>query len=474
MVGDCENLSFPDGNLTAYVYILLGGRCVELSIALPTVILYAIILFLGIVGNVCTCIVIIRNTSMHTATNYYLFSLAVSDLLMLVLGLPMELFSALDTVYPYRFGEFVCKLRAFLVEFTSYASILTITAFSIERWLAICFPLKVQLFSKLTRASKLISLAWAVAFVCATPMGHYVIINRLPLPTFAINQSWTHLVSDDGWTVKDTDFCALDVAAPTAQRVLIQFAFWAFFCVPIVIISVLYVHIGLKLRVADEYLRKSDDMAKDRRRVYRARKSVLRVLVAVVAAFFICWLPFHAQRMLTIIVDSANVSAAMQQIYLFIFYLSGYFYYANSAVNPIIYNVLSQKFRRAFCRTIFPKTLAKMLIDTSSDKCTVTRKSLHVFSSTRRNFVSMPGTFVNATAPRSVTLIRGRIDGERATINEGCKLSTPVHLLPNKQVHSMVELPNDSQNVSDIERLFRIVQLNDSNNRTICATPPMF
>jgi neuromedin U receptor 1 len=86
MVGDCDNLTFPDGNLTDYVYILLGGRCVEPSIALPTVVLYAIILLFGVFGNVCTCVVIIRNSSMHTATNYYLFSLAVSDLLMLVLG----------------------------------------------------------------------------------------------------------------------------------------------------------------------------------------------------------------------------------------------------------------------------------------------------------------------------------------------------------------------------------------------------
>lgn len=53
------------------------------------------------------------------------------------LGLPMELYGVFDAVYPYHFGEFVCKLRAFLVEFTSYASILTITCFSIERWLAI-------------------------------------------------------------------------------------------------------------------------------------------------------------------------------------------------------------------------------------------------------------------------------------------------------------------------------------------------
>ena len=40
----------------------------------------------GVVGNVATGVVIVRNRSMHTATNYYLFSLALSDLVILLLG----------------------------------------------------------------------------------------------------------------------------------------------------------------------------------------------------------------------------------------------------------------------------------------------------------------------------------------------------------------------------------------------------
>jgi len=59
-------------------------RTVVESVALVTV--YCVIFLTGIAGNVCTCIVIVRNKRMHTATNYYLFSLAVSDLLTLVLG----------------------------------------------------------------------------------------------------------------------------------------------------------------------------------------------------------------------------------------------------------------------------------------------------------------------------------------------------------------------------------------------------
>lgn len=49
-------------------------------------IFYAIIFIAGVLGNLITCIVISRNKFMHTATNFYLFNLAVSDLLLLLSG----------------------------------------------------------------------------------------------------------------------------------------------------------------------------------------------------------------------------------------------------------------------------------------------------------------------------------------------------------------------------------------------------
>lgn len=63
-----------------------------LYIVIPITIIYLIILFTGVIGNVSTCIVITKNKSMHTATNYYLFSLAISDLLLLISGLPPEMY----------------------------------------------------------------------------------------------------------------------------------------------------------------------------------------------------------------------------------------------------------------------------------------------------------------------------------------------------------------------------------------------
>lgn len=53
---------------------------------LQVTILYVGTFIAGIVGNVIVCMVIIRHSTMHTATNYYLFSLAVSDLIYLLFG----------------------------------------------------------------------------------------------------------------------------------------------------------------------------------------------------------------------------------------------------------------------------------------------------------------------------------------------------------------------------------------------------
>jgi len=64
-----------------------------LYITIPITVIYVIILILGLLGNVTTCIVIIRSRYLHTTTNYYLFSLAVSDLLLLLSGLPAEMHS---------------------------------------------------------------------------------------------------------------------------------------------------------------------------------------------------------------------------------------------------------------------------------------------------------------------------------------------------------------------------------------------
>ncbi|CAG0917937.1 unnamed protein product [Notodromas monacha] len=68
--------------------------------------------------------------------------------------------------------------------------------------------------------------------------------------------------------------------------------------------------------------------------------------VAVVVAFFICWAPFHAQRLLAIYGDSENYWHA--RAYEILDNISGVLYYFSATVNPILYHILCARFRSAF------------------------------------------------------------------------------------------------------------------------------
>ena len=75
--------------------------------------------------------------------------------------------------------------------------------------------------------------------------------------------------------------------------------------------------------------------------------------VAVVVGFFICWAPFHTQRLMatymTIDAGTKKLGVFMNTLY----YISGTFYYISTTINPILYSILSLKFRQAFKNTIF-------------------------------------------------------------------------------------------------------------------------
>lgn len=79
---ELEPTSSSTGSPNYYEYPIRGS----LYNVIPLTVIYSIIFLTGMLGNIITCIVISRNKTMHTATNYYLFSLAISDLLLLISG----------------------------------------------------------------------------------------------------------------------------------------------------------------------------------------------------------------------------------------------------------------------------------------------------------------------------------------------------------------------------------------------------
>nr|XP_046912786.1 LOW QUALITY PROTEIN: cholecystokinin receptor type A-like [Dermatophagoides farinae] len=416
--------------------LLLGPVRDPLGTVLPMSILYIVLLTTGTIGNVCTCIVIAHNRYMHTATNFYLFSLAISDLLLLILGLPQELF-LLWQKYPYIFGEFFCLVRGLSSETSTNASILTITAFTVERYVAICHPLKSHTMSQLPRAIKTILVIWAVSAICALPVAwQFGII-------FMINKSKT----------------LRNISRQCGMKVVyIEYGFETsaivFFLVPITLITVLYVLIGINLRRSSQqhqsiiltatttnrdhyqqqnnhhhsnhhYLfakstndqqnqllpmhstsilkssssarelstttttttatnqkglnnnsnvnqnsnqnlqtnhqplstnhrssilyQRNNSISSSYQKQIASRRSVIRMLVAVVIAFFFCYSPFHAQRVLATSMHRYKInSPTIHYVYVLLTHISGITYYLSATINPILYQLMSRKFRIAF------------------------------------------------------------------------------------------------------------------------------
>lgn len=205
-------------NITA----MFGPKRDPLYIVIPITFIYMIIFISGVIGNISTCIVISKNRSMHTATNYYLFSLAVSDFLLLISGVPQEMYS-IWSKYPYVFGEVFCVLRGLTAEASANATVLTITAFTVERYVAICHPFLSHTMSKLSRAVRLILLVWIISVGLAIPQAL---------------QFGVYFVSG--------------MAQCGVKRVIIEHSFelstFLFFMAPMSLITVLYILIGLKLR----------------------------------------------------------------------------------------------------------------------------------------------------------------------------------------------------------------------------------
>jgi hypothetical protein len=71
--------------------------------------------------------------------------------------------------------------------------------------------------------------------------------------------------------------------------------------------------------------------------------------VAVVIGFFVCWAPFHAQRLLYVYAKNAPNFREINEI---MYYITGCFYYCSATINPILYNVMSVRYREAFRETL--------------------------------------------------------------------------------------------------------------------------
>lgn len=234
-----SQMALDDTCLTNEEYLekYLGPR--RSPVFFPVCLTYMVVFMVGVVGNVLTCTVIARNKVMWTPTNYYLFSLAMSDLLVLLLGMPLELYELWQN-YPFLLGKGGCYFKTFLFETVCLASILNVTALSVERYFAVVHPLRAKYVVTRTHAKRVILLVWGVSVLCALPNTSLHGIEVLHLCSLSppLNISME---------IPDSAICTLKKPR-WIYNLTIQVTTLLFFILPMLTISALYMLIGLQLK----------------------------------------------------------------------------------------------------------------------------------------------------------------------------------------------------------------------------------
>ncbi|XP_043926620.1 neuromedin-U receptor 1 [Protopterus annectens] len=299
---------------------------------------YLFIFAVGAVGNTLTCTVIIKHRIMRTPTNYYLVSLAISDLLVLIFGMPLELYEMWSN-YPFLFGLGGCYFKVLLLETVCFASVLNVTALSAERYIAVVHPLKAKYMVTRTHAKHVIIIIWVISVLSA-------------IPNTSLHGIF-YLKTVNGERIWESAFC-MPVKPRWMYNLLIQITTVFFFFLPMGTISFLYLLIGLQLKkekmlqVLDAKAGGDSDSFQCMRiqQEKQRRQQVTKMLFVLVVVFGICWAPFHTDRLMW---SSINLwTAEMHQMFQCVHIISGVFFYLSSAVNPILYNLMSTRFREMF------------------------------------------------------------------------------------------------------------------------------
>ncbi|CAL8357777.1 unnamed protein product [Lota lota] len=312
------------------------------SLEFKTVSVFLVLLVctMGIVGNVMVVLVVLTTRHMRTPTNCYLVSLAIADLTVLVAaGLPNVAESLSGT---WVFGHSGCLGITYLQYLGINVSSCSITAFTVERYIAICHPMRAKTVCTVSRAKRIIAGVWI--FTCIYCMLWFFLVDIKVRETS---------ISICGYKVKRELYLPI---------YLIDFAI--FYVVPLLLAIVLY---GLIARIlylsplpnqsdtgtvstGAPTLRRS---CRERAEVGKAvrekrpksalssRKQVTKMLAVVVILFALLWMPYR-----TLVLINSFMATPYLDDWFILFCRTCI--YANSAINPVIYNAMSQKFRSAF------------------------------------------------------------------------------------------------------------------------------
>ncbi|XP_069140665.1 galanin receptor type 1-like [Argopecten irradians] len=280
------------------------------------------IFVVGVVGNILVLTVIIRHKEMRTHMNCLLCNLCVADLQVLLICQPagMVEFYGKDRWY---LGPVMCKLVPLFENASLNASVITLWVISCERYQAICRSLKTNICQLAKNAGSCVLLIWACAYLLSLPFffmtyhesasfydGTEVLVCRTH-----VNEFWHFFY----------------VTAMTA----------VFFILPLLILLFMYCAIIRKI-----FLTRSPDENPPSRQ----RKQAILMIIGVVTLFFVSLVPIRVVTMWIVYSSNDDKEQIGFENYTNLICIARLMLNVNSAGNPIIYGLLSSRFRTAFRR----------------------------------------------------------------------------------------------------------------------------
>ncbi|XP_001368764.1 kappa-type opioid receptor [Monodelphis domestica] len=295
----------------------------HISPVIPIIItaVYSVVFVVGLVGNSLVMFVIIRYTKMKTATNIYIFNLAMADALVTT-TMPFQSTEYLMNSWP--FGDVLCKVVISIDYYNMFTSIFTLTMMSVDRYIAVCHPVKALDFRTPLKA-KIIN-------ICIWLLSSSVGISAIVLGGTKVREDLDTI--ECSLQFPDADYSWWDLFMKICVFV---FAF----VIPVLIIIVCYTLMILRL--------KSVRLLSGSREKDRNLRRITRLVLVVVAVFIICWTPIHIFVLVEALGNTSHSTAALSSYY-FCIALG----YTNSSLNPILYAFLDENFKRCFRDFCFP------------------------------------------------------------------------------------------------------------------------
>ncbi|XP_033096340.1 5-hydroxytryptamine receptor 1-like [Anneissia japonica] len=317
-----NNGSYKNITIESLLYTDLDK--VIISIIMP------IVVTIGIIGNVMTIIVIASKKCMHTPVNVYFANLAIADTMFLIVSPALIWNSYLKSPVNdlYDIGEmpnWVCPLYDFVSTTGETIALTTIFWLSIERYMAVCRPLKFQKsgFRNFSRSIKICGIIWLLCLSWNAPylVATHTITEEVHWPLIAVNI----LPNFRTYCRRDGSYLAILWYIKRALTLLI-----------IVIIVALYTAMLISLRKSRIAAASSTRPPR-----YKSEMKVFLTAFVTVTVYVVCIAPYYIYRALG---QFKYITKDNSPLY--IFYLMAYI---NSSVNPVIYNAMNYNFRRAFC-----------------------------------------------------------------------------------------------------------------------------